>query len=250
MARGSFAGEEIREESSWRYPLGIFLATLVLCAIFLYYYVGPTSIDELSGNTPSPAISEEPLEFAVGGVKFRAPANYTVYPKDRRGGDRDEVALYALWPTLSGYTPARRDEFIENKRDTRRIDILITTRTSSFTEQERVDVLYMPQVTDRRGAKTPYQLVKYTFKDARANVPTNGYSDTELYLGQSAEGKAIALFCFEERDEIRSPECWREFEISPTVTISYRYKRHLLDEWRAIDEKVTAFVVGMVETAK
>lgn len=246
MARGSFAGEEIREESSWRYPLGIFLATLVLCAIFLYYYVGPTSIDELSGNTPSPAIGEEAVEFSVGGVRFRTPANYTVYPRDRRGGDRDEVALYALWPTLSGYSPARRDEFLENKRDTRRVDILITARTTSFTEQERIELLYMPQVNDRRGAKTPYQLVKYTFKDARANVPTNGYSDTELFLGQAADGSTIALFCFEEREEIRSPECWREYEIAPTVKVSYRYKRRLLDEWKAIDEKVTGFVAGLL----
>ena len=37
-----FSGDEIKEESSWRYPLGIFMATLVLCAIFLYYYVGPS----------------------------------------------------------------------------------------------------------------------------------------------------------------------------------------------------------------
>ena len=61
MSNGyGFGGEEIKQESSWRYPLGIFMATLVLCAIFLYYYVGP-SVDDFSGNTPSPAITEEPV---------------------------------------------------------------------------------------------------------------------------------------------------------------------------------------------
>lgn len=250
MARGGgFAGDEIREESSWRYPLGIFLATLLLCAVFLYYYVGP-SVDEFSGNTPSPAISEEQVEFSVGGVNFRAPANYTVFPRDRRGGERDDVSLYALWPTLTGYTPARRDEFIENERNTRRIDIQISTRTSAFDEQGRVNVLYLPQTNDRRGAPTSFQMRKFTFKDARANVPTNGYSDTELFLGETASGKPIALFCFEERDEIRSPECWREFELSETVSISYRYKRRLLEEWKAIDAKIEAFVTGLVVDAK
>lgn len=241
---GGFQSEEIREESSWRYPLGIFLATLVLCAVFLYYYVGPRA-DELSGNTPSPALTEEPVEFSVGGVLFRAASNYTVFPRDRRGGDRDEVSIYALWPTLTGYTPARREEFLENKKDTRRVDIVISGRTSAFDEQERIDVLYLPQTNDPMGAATPFQLRKYTFKDARANVPTNGYSDTELFLGQTSNGKTMALFCFEERDDIRSPDCWREFELTKDVTVSYRYKRKLLEEWKAIDGKVTAFVEGL-----
>jgi len=240
-----FGGEEIREESSWRYPLGIFIATLVLCAVFLYYYVGPT-VDEFSGNTPSPALSEEPVEYAVGDLKFRTPTNYTVFPRDRRGGERDEVALYALWPTLSGYTPARRDEFVENPKSTRRIDILISRRTSAFTEQERIDVLYVPQTNDRREERTRRDLVKYAFKDARANVPTNGYSETELYLGETAQGQTLALFCFEDREDVRSPECWREFEISPEVTVSYRYKRRLLDEWKAIDTRVRALVDDMI----
>jgi len=249
MAKGGgFSSEEIREESSWRYPLGIFLATLALCAVFLYIYVGP-SVDDFSGNAPNPSLNEEPVEFTVNGVLFRAPSNYTVYPRDRRGGERDEVSLYALWPTLTGFSPARREEFLENKKDTRRIDIMIFARKSAFDEQERIDVLYMPQTNDRRGARTPLQLVKYTFKDARMNVPTNGYSDTELFLGQTDKGRTMALFCFEEREDIRSPDCWREFELTEGVSVSYRYKRRLLEEWKAIDAKVTAFVEALVVRA-
>lgn len=242
----SFGGEEVREESTWRYPFGIFLATLVLSAIFLYYYVGP-SVDEISGNTPSPAISEEPVAFSVGAVGFSVPTNFTVYPRDRRGGERDEVSLYALWPTMTGYTPARREEFLENPKDTRRVDIVIGRRISTFGEQERIDILYLPYTNDRRGIRTPYQLVKYTFRDQRENVPTSGYADAELFLGETEDEKTIALFCFEEREDIRSPDCWREYELTPTVSVSYRFKRHLLDEWRAIDARVRAFVEGMVQ---
>lgn len=241
MSNYGFGGDEIKEESSWRYPLGIFLATLILCAIFLYYYVGP-NVDELSGNVPSPAISEEPVTFAIGGMSFTVPTNYTVYPKDRRGGERDEVSLYALWPTLSGYTPARRDDFINDAPDTRRIDITISKRTAAFDEAERIDMLYLPQTADKRGVRTPYQLVKYAFPDQRASVPTNGYADTELYLGKTAEGQVMALFCFDEKAEIRSPDCWREYEIGQSVTVTYHFKRPYLAEWKAIDTQVRAFV--------
>lgn len=237
-------GEEVRRESSWRYPLGVFLATLVLCAIFLYYYVGP-SVDELGGNVPSPAISEEPIAVSVGDLNFAVPANYTVFPRDRRGGPRDELWLYALWPTLSGYAPSRRDDFIENASDTRRVDILIASRTSPFTERERIDILYMPQTTDSRGARTPYQLLKYEFKEQRANVPTSGYSGSELYLGEDANKAMIAIFCMKERDDAISPECWRELELSQGVTMTYRFKRPYLAEWRRIDEEIRTFVDGL-----
>lgn len=246
MTNYGIGGDEVREESSWRYPLGIFLATLVLCAIFLYYYVGP-SVDELGGNVPSPAISEEPVRVSVSGVKFAIPANYTVFPRDRRGGARDEVWLYALWPTLSGYAPSRREDFVENAPDTRRVDMLITTRTSPFSERERIDILYMPQTIDRRGARTPWQLIKYDFKEQRSNVPTSGYAGTELYLGEDADKKIVALFCYKERDDLPSPECWRELEIAPNVSVTYRFKRPYLAEWKKIDEEVQAFIARLRE---
>ncbi|MFN0022715.1 MAG: hypothetical protein ACKVS5_02320 [Parvularculaceae bacterium] len=241
MAGNGIGGEEVRQESSWRYPLGIFLATLILCAIFLYYYVGP-SVDEIGGNVPSPAISEEPIAVAVGDMNFAFPANYTIYPRDRRGGPREEVWLYALWPTLSGYAPSRREDFIENAPDTRRVDILIAQRTSPFTERERIDILYMPQTIDQRGSRTPFNLIKYEFKEQRANVPTSGYADAELYLGESDDAQVIALFCYKQRDDLPSPECWRELELSPAVTLTYRFKRPYLAEWRKIDAEVRAFV--------
>lgn len=241
MTNYGIGGEEVRQESSWRYPLGIFLATLILCAIFLYYYVGP-SVDELGGNVPSPAISEEPIAIDVASMKFAIPANYTVFPRDRRGGERDEVWLYALWPTLSGYAPSRREDFIENPADTRRIDILIAERTSPFSERERIDILYMPQTIDTRGARTPYKLIKYEFKEQRANVPTSGYAGAELYLGEVAKKEIAAIFCMKERDDVMSPECWRELELGPDVTLTYRFKRPYLAEWRKIDAEVRAFV--------
>ena len=229
MTTGGFGGEEIKRESSWRYSLSIFFVTLFLCAVFLYYYFGP-SVDEIGGNVPSPAISEEQISLAVADREFRIPANYTVFPRDRRGGQRTEIFLYALWPTLAGYTPARRDEFIENAEDTRRIDIAIVERTSFFDEQGRIENLFMPATVDRRGARTPFQLVKYEFREQLSDVPTNGYSDTELYIGEDADGKVAAIFCF------------IEYEYGDRVSVTWRIKRPYLAEWRKIDEDVRAFV--------
>ena len=241
-----FGGDEIKQESSWRYPLGIFMATLVLCAIFLYYYVGP-SVEEFSGNVPSPAITEEPVIIEIAGTHFAPAANHTVYPRARRGGAREEVSLYVLWPTMNGYAPAQRREFIENDPDTRRIDITIARRTSPFSENKRFESLYLPQTVDQRGVRTPYQLSKFTFKDQHADVPTSGYADSEMFVGTDEDNQLLALFCFKEREDIRSPECWREYEYSDTIEVSYRFKRPYLPEWRAIDTEVRKFVNGLAQ---
>ncbi len=247
--RHGFGGDEIKEESSWRYPLGIFMATLVLCAIFLYYYVGP-SVEEFSGNVPSPAITEEPVMIEIAGTRFAPAANYTVYPRARRGGARDEVSLYVLWPTMNGYAPAQRREFIENDPDTRRIDITIARRNSPFTEKQRFETLYLPQTIDQRGVRTPYKLSKFAFEDQRADVPTSGYADSEMFVGADTDSKLLALFCFKERDDIRSPECWREYEYSDGIEVSYRFKRPYLPEWLAIDTAVREFVANLDQAKK
>jgi len=248
MSNGyGFGGDEIKQESSWRYPIGIFLATLVLCAIFLYYYVGP-SVEEFKGDLPSPAITEEAIAIEIANRVFAPAANYTVYPRARRGGVRDEVSLYALWPNMSGYTPGNRREFVDDDPQTRRIDIVISRRTTPISERERLEKLYMPNTVDRRGVKTPYQLTKFTFSDRRANVPTNGYANTELFVGADAEEKPIALFCFKEQSDIPSPECWRTYDYSDTVEVSYRFKRPFLPEWRAIDQEVHQYVTGIDRT--
>lgn len=243
-----FGGEEIKQESSWRYPIGIFLATLILSAVFLYYYVGP-SYEEFKGDLPSPAITEEPVLIDIGPRRFAPAANYTVYPRARRGGARDEVSLYALWPTMDGYSPTHRREFVDDDPKTRRIYITLGKRKSPISESQRVETLYLPHVIDKGGVRTPYQLTKFSFAQRRANVPTNGYADTELFIGADTQGDMAALFCFKERDDIPSPECWRTYEYGDGVEVNYRFKRPYLPEWRSLDAEVRAYVAGIDRSA-
>ena len=248
MSNGyGFGGEEVKRESSWRYPIGIFLATLVLCAIFLYYYVGP-SVEEFKGDLPSPAITEEPISIKIANKNFAPPANFTVYPRARRGGERDEVSLYALWPNMTGYSPAQRREFVDDDPQTRRIDITISNRQTTISEVERLESLYLPHTIDKGGSPTPYQLTKFAFAERRVNVPTNGYADTELFVGVDSDENIIALFCYKEKSNIPSPECWRVFEYGDQVEVSYRFKRAYLPEWRAIDTKTREFVRNLDQT--
>lgn len=237
-----FGGDEIKEESSWRYPLGIFLATLILCAIFLYHYVGP-SVDEIQGTRAKPTISEERYDIRIADRTFTVAANYTVYPKDRRSGERNDLALYALWPTMSGYTPAKRDEFLENRDNGRRLDIIISTPPPVFSEEQRLETLYLPHTIDKRGTSYDYGLTRFTFKDAGMNTPTSGYSDKDLLVGTADDGATLVIMCYEETANATvPPECWREFELTPQISVRYYFKRRYLPEWKQIDREIRRFL--------
>ncbi len=241
-ANYGFGGDEVHEESSWRYTIGIFLATLILCAIFLFLYIAP-SYDDLSGNVPSPTVSEEKVRLSIRGHPFELPASYTIYPRERRGGSLGKMHLYALWPTFSGYVPSWKPDFVDNEPDSRRIDMTIVPRVSSFTETDRINALYLPHTIDQRGTRTPYGLNRYVFKKQRETVPTNGYANSTLFIGEAMDGNTVALFCYnEDVPTITSPECWRELEINADLAVIYRFKRPYLAEWRDIDQKVREFI--------
>ena len=240
---GFGGNEEFKEESSWRYPLAIFFATLILCAIFLYHYVGP-GVDELQGASPKPTISDEKITLVIADRTFKIEANYTVYPRDRNNGEREKVYLYALWPTMNGYAPPRRDDFVNNAADTRRVDMVIDTRDmQNFSEQRRLDMLYLPHVIDKRGIKGDYELTRYVFKEGRPNAPSSGYADKELYVGRDTDEQTAVLFCYKvQESSVVPPDCWREVEISPRIGLKYYFKRPYLPDWKQIDRDIRAFV--------
>lgn len=243
-----FGGEEIREESGWRYPLLILSATLFLCVVFLYHYVGP-GVDELQGSAPKPTISEEAIQIQVGDVQLRVPANHTIYPRDRRTRSTDQLELYAIWPTMNGYTPARRSEFIDNNPSSRRLDIAIFKKTMDFTEAQRLDLLYLPHVVDKTGQASDYQLTRFIFKEARANAPTNGYANKELFVGKEGDDSLVVLFCYDTNvSEIIPPNCYRELDWTDTVSIRYSFKKEYLADWQEINAQVRRFLQSITVT--
>ena len=239
-------GEVLREESTWRYPLTILIVTLILSAAFLYFYVGPDARD-LAGENPKPTVSEERSQARIGDVTLSVPANHTLFPRFRRPGDYEALPLVAAWPRMDGYTPARKADFTENRENSRRLDIVLEEKNSPFGELERLEVLYLPQTVDRRGTPDAHGLVRYGFRQGSATQPASGYADKEMYLGRTADDARAVLFCYREDPAgIVPPDCYRQYDLTDAVTVKYYFKRPYLPEWRKIDERVRAFVDGLV----
>ncbi|MEM9989909.1 MAG: hypothetical protein AAF723_10365, partial [Pseudomonadota bacterium] len=196
---------------------------------------------EIQGNKPRPTINDELLALSVGDISFSIPANYTVFPRDRRAGERENVSLYASWPRMNGYVPARREDFVENKPDARRIDMLIFEKQNPFTEQDRLNILYTPHIIDELGSPFDYNLTLYEFRQGSDNA--SGYAEKMMFTGVANDGTMAVLFCYPEtEDNIVPADCYREYDLSPEVSVKYYFKKFYLPEWRRIDEQVHNFI--------
>jgi hypothetical protein len=241
----TMGGEEVREESGWRYPLLIFVITLVLSGFVLFYYLGPRP-EELAGDVPRPSVSEEAVVLSVGGLQFEVPANHTVFPKDRRAGTRDSLVLYAAWPRMDGYTPSRRQDFIENRPNSRRIDVLIEENNTPFDEKQRLEILYKQHVTDAGGVPAENGLTRYEFGRASSLTPGAGYENRVMYTGTTEDGEQAVIFCYDYDDEQQVPaDCFRIYDVTEEVWVRYIFKEVYLPEWRRIDRAVKAFVADL-----
>ncbi len=231
MARyADSADEGIRQRSGWLLPLGVFLVTFALAALFLLFYLAPAP----------PSLFHEQVNFTsrsdivvlkIHSHRFRIPANYLKYRSDRQGGERKEIKLIALLPDMQGYSSWEDSSFKSNAADSAVIELLIHDDAVRLSEADWLDRIYMPYVADRKGSPGPFDLTQYVFRD------DSGYRNEDLFVGQTDRGPMV-LQCVRFSQLVPSPSCHRELPIARGVALSYRFKRAHLARWREISDGV------------
>ncbi|MBI1239893.1 MAG: hypothetical protein GC199_11195 [Alphaproteobacteria bacterium] len=238
MSQGPSAGGEIiKRHSAWRWPFFISLGVTVLGAGVMAYYFAPAPGD-ITGTNPKATISTAPVNLTVGGIDFEIPANYTRIPKSRAGGKQEEVALHALLPDLAPATAANEAEFADSSPTARRVMMLIHLNGTPLTERDRFVRVFQNQVVDPEGEDGPYGLTLYTFQ------PRSGYAGHDLFTGVDARGQLAVIRCAIEAPDLPAPECQRDLDLAPGLSLSYQYKREFLTDWKKIDADIVNLVTG------
>ena len=232
-------GMEARQDSSWTLPLTILGVTLLLSGGFLYYYFGP-SLRELRGDTPDPSASTAPISMLIGETELVVPTNFTRFPRSRRDGRRQTVALYALLPGLTPFTTEDAEKFDSNQPDSAVLYFDISTHSSALSEEERLERVYKLNVTDPLGREGPFGLTAYDFKE------NTGYESEDLFVFNEDGRPPIVIRCFKETEIIPSPHCRRDMQIGDQLSLSYRYKRPWLAQWRSIDLSLQKLVQSFI----
>jgi len=231
--------ETVRRRSGWLIPLSVFGVTFLLSAAFLLYYLAPRG-DSLFSEQTAPTSRGDVVTLRVGGRPFRIPANYLIYESARSGGERSEVALFALLPDLDGWSNWAGDAFASNAVDSRVVYLTIHKDKLGVKEADRLSRVYLDYVTDRRGRAGPYGLTLYEFRQ------DTGYRGDELYVGQTETGPVV-MRCVTLSESVPNPSCLREMLLAPGVGLTLRFKRYYLQDWQDIAAKTDRLIASFRE---
>lgn len=232
MGRTADDDETIRKRSGWLFPLSVFVAVLVLSAVFLIYYLAPPA--SFFSPQMNPTSSTDDVYLSVRTKPFRIPANYLPYASDRSGGDKAEITLFALLPDLTGWSNWTSDAFFSNAPDSGVVYLSLHAERSELTEAGKLARIYMDYVRDPAGSPGPYGLRQFAFRE------DSGYRNEDLFVGAGP----VVLRCVRPSPSVPSPYCLRDKLIAKGVSLSYRFKRAHLAEWRPMAAKIDALIAN------
>ncbi len=232
--------DEVVERPPWLIPLLVASGVIVFAAIFLWYYVGPTT-EEILGTAPESTDRGERVHISIGDVQLAVPANFTRFSSARSGGPMEMVDLHALLPEFDPFTERRREDFDRSDAQSPVIHMRIEETTAVLAAQPRLELVYLPAVTNRTGEPGPHGLRHFVFRNE------TGFSGQDMYVGEGPAGAPALLLC--SRDE---PLLWcrREILLSENVVLRYRYKRAHLADWKTIDNQALALIALFRDNAR
>jgi hypothetical protein len=238
---GDDFGGRAKRRSGWLIPLVVFFVTACLSALMLAYYFAPAP-RALSQEQPAPTDATRAIELMLGDTPLRIPANYIPMASARSGGAVPELALIAFLPDLQGYTLGAAQALAGNAPDSPVVSMMLKSGQTLLPEQERLERIYSKQVEDAAGKAGPYGLRQYTFR------MDSGYHDQDMFVGMT-DGGTIVLLCTKLAPGVTAPNCMRDMPLGDGVSLSYRFRRAYLADWRKIDTGVRARIASFMEKA-
>jgi hypothetical protein len=241
MGRSTDDDETVRKRSAWWFPLGVFVVTFILSAMFLLLYLAPTA-PSLFEEQVAPTSRSDTISLKVHGRDFHIPANYFIYASARQGGERRDVELFALLPGMSGWSNWSADQFASNAPDSKIVFLSLRKERVGLSEPDRLKRVYLGYVADPRGRPGPYGLRQFSFRS------DSGYHAEDLFVGETEKGPVV-MRCVQLSHDVPSPNCLRDLLVAPGVSLSYRFKRSHLAEWQEIGTNIDMLMASF-RTAK
>ena len=242
MSRTTDDDETIRKRSGWLIPLGVFLVTFALSALFLLIYLAP-SAPSLFQEQVSPTSRADIIALKVNGHAFYIPANYLEYDSARQGGERREIALFAMLPDMTGWSNWDAQTFIDYSTKSPIVELRIRHDDLNLSESDRLERVYMGYVENAHGTQGPYDLKQYAF------LQNSGYHNEDLFVGQTAKG-ILVMRCSRLGPDVTSPNCMRDMPVARGVSLFYRFKRTRLNHWREIADSMDGLLASFEKRPK
>lgn len=185
-----------------------------------------------------------PREVVIGNNVISAPANTIRFERARRHGIAQRLDLYLRWPEMQGYTELARDDFNHAGGSKRIVFLTFEERMMSRDMSGRFAPIYSAMIA-RPGTEGPAGLTLYAFDQK------SGYLNEVLAVGERPGQEPFVARCLDgaSAGESLAP-CERDIHVGDNLSLSYRFPKELLANWRDLETEVMKASARMLKTGK
>ena len=217
----------------WKVIASIVAAVITLIALahLGIAWLGGSAIR--AGLTSDPT----PVTVRIGGETLTVPGNMIRFSDQRSGGNLARLDLAIHWPSLSGYTDKNAVDFDDVSPNAPLLFVTVRPRRSEVDSTTRLISLYS-RFFDGSGTRGPAGLV------SRNLQPGTGYDSEEIYF-QPGSTNPFATRCAKSSGGIIPLTCLRDIHVGKELSISYRFRKPLIIEWRRLDPAIRMVIDKM-----
>jgi len=209
----------------------ITISILVFAFVTAAKYFGSYAIK--SGSSEDTSIRQ----IIVGNDVLNIPANVFRFKEQRQAITAKQLDLFFHWPDFKGYSLARHELFYgQAGTPGDLIFVTINNRKISLDMSERFKPVYL-KLLEGKAAKSALGLVFQRLK------PEAGYSGEELHY-QTGVDLPYVVRCQRQKTNPPSASCMRDINIGKGLSVTYRFSRKLLPNWRPLEETIRNLTVG------
>ncbi len=176
-------------------------------------------------------------QIILGNDVINVPGNVIRFDKQRQAIALNRLDLYFLWPGFEGYSRKRDHAFFGPPRTTQ--DLIFVTlekRKFALDMSARMGVVYARLL---EGPQQP-SVAGLVFQLLR---PEAGYSGEELHYENHGPHPYVVRCQMLETDK-HDATCMRDVHVGDNLSLTYRFSRKHLEQWRAIEAALTNIVRG------
>jgi hypothetical protein len=221
--RSQFAREQVMRRDP-RVPLVAILCALCFVALLLFARLAFTTYDTLVGGIDAET-DPTAIVVSVGTIRLSVPRNMIRNHPFARGSV-SELELRLHWPTMEGFSEQRADAFRNNDERSTIIYASLRPSGAAMSPEDRARLVYS-RLLDGPTTAGPSGLTSTPFGVG------HGYDGETLYSSADEELPFVARCASDDGDVPAT--CIVEFSAEGGIDVLYRFRRHLLSRWRAID---------------
>ena len=187
--------------------------------------------------------SLDTYEITIGRDQVHLTANTIRFEPQRRNGAAERVDLQLHWPSMEGYSRARRLAFDDVTQAQPLIFLQISQSTMSRDMSGRVEPIYRHLLTGP-SETGPAGLELHHFK------PGTGFEGEVLLTGTATDVDVYAVRCLIPSDDklASSSDCQRDIHVGEDLSVLYRFSSRLLVDWKQIDAAVRTYITERAQT--